>query len=100
MFLNSTYDQVIVKKPDLARVGAVCVAVSQPVNCMVGMRGRSFTVVELSAAGVRRISLAASLYRVAMTGALEAAREAKEQGTFSYLDRILTTAELNGLLPE
>ena len=48
----------------------------------------------------RAISLAASLYRVAMTGALEAAREAKEQGTFSYLDRILTTAELNGLLPE
>ena len=67
----------------------------KPVNFMVGIKGKSFSVAELQAAGVRRISLATSLYRAAMTGLVEAAREVKEQGTFSYLDRSLSTAELN-----
>lgn len=81
--------------PDLEAVRAVCAAVPKPVNFMVGIRGRSFTVAELEAAGVRRISLAGSLYRAAMQGLLEAAREVREQGTFTYLDQTLTTAELN-----
>ena len=54
--------------PDLAAVRAVCAAVSKPVNFMVGIRGKSFTVAELEAAGVKRISLATSLYRAAMSG--------------------------------
>ena len=49
--------------PDLAAVRAVCAAVSKPVNFMAGIKGKSFTVAELDAAGVRRISLATSLYR-------------------------------------
>ena len=53
--------------PDLAGVRAVCSAVSKPVNFMVGIKGKSFTVAELAAAGVRRINLATSLYRAAMT---------------------------------
>ncbi len=80
--------------PDLTAVRAVCSAVSKPVNFMVGIRGRSFTVAELEAAGVRRISLSSSLYRAAMSGLFAAAQEVKEQGTFSYLERIMVTAEL------
>jgi 2-methylisocitrate lyase-like PEP mutase family enzyme len=80
--------------PDLDAVRAVCASVTQPVNFMVGIRGKSFTVAELEAAGVRRISLAGSLYRAAMSGLLAAAQEVKEQGTFGYLDRVLTTPEL------
>jgi 2-methylisocitrate lyase-like PEP mutase family enzyme len=75
--------------PDLAAVEAVCSAVTKPVNFMVGIRGKSFSIAELEATGVRRISLATSLYRAAMTGLFEAAREVKEQGTFGYLDRLL-----------
>lgn len=84
--------------PDLASVRAVCAAVSKPVNFMVGIKGKSFTVAELEVAGIRRISLATSLYRVAMSGLLDAAREVKEKGTFGYLDRSLTTPELNGFM--
>lgn len=84
--------------PDLASVRAVCATVSKPVNFMVGIKGKSFTVAELAAAGVRRISLATSLYRAAMSGLLEAAREVKEKGTFGYLDHSLTTPELNGFM--
>ena len=84
--------------PDLAAVRAVCAAVSKPVNFMVGIRGRSFTVGELEAAGVRRISLATSLYRMAMSGLLNAAREVQAQGTFGYLDQAVPTPELNAFM--
>jgi 2-methylisocitrate lyase-like PEP mutase family enzyme len=86
--------------PDLAAVRAVCDAVSKPVNFMVGIKGKSFTVAELIEAGVKRISFGASFHRAAMTGLVDAAREAKERGTFHYLDRTLTKQELNRFLPE
>jgi hypothetical protein len=55
-------------------------------------------VAELEAAGVKRISLASSLYKAAMTGMVEAAREAKEKGTFGYIDRAISTPDLNALM--
>lgn len=84
--------------PDLESVRKVCAALSKPFNFMAGIRGKSFSVAELQAAGVRRISLATSLYRAAMTGLVEAAREVKERGTFGYLERSLGTPELNALM--
>lgn len=84
--------------PDLAAVRAVCQAVSKPVNFMVGIKGKSFSVDELSAAGVRRISLATSLYRAAMTGFLDAVYQVKDTGQFDFLDRSVTTQELNKLM--
>jgi 2-methylisocitrate lyase-like PEP mutase family enzyme len=84
--------------PDLAAVRAVCAAVSRPVNFMAGIKGKSFTVAELAAAGVRRISLATSLYRAAMGGLVAAAREVKEKGTFAYVDTSLPSAELAGFM--
>jgi 2-methylisocitrate lyase-like PEP mutase family enzyme len=84
--------------PDLDAVRTVCAALSKPVNFMAGIRGRSFTVGALAAAGVRRISLATSLYRAAMSGLVDAAREVKEHGTFGYVDRTLATPELQTLM--
>jgi 2-methylisocitrate lyase-like PEP mutase family enzyme len=84
--------------PDLASVRTVCAALSRPFNFMVGIRGKSFTVAELEAAGVKRISLATSLYRTAMAGLLDAAREVKEKGTFGYLDRAVATPDLNAFM--
>jgi len=84
--------------PDLAAVRTVCSSLSKPFNFMAGIKGKSFTVAELAAAGVKRISLATSLYRMAMTGLVEAAREAKEKGTFSYIDRSMATPDLNAYM--
>jgi 2-methylisocitrate lyase-like PEP mutase family enzyme len=84
--------------PDLQAVRKVCAAVSRPFNFMAGIKGKSFSVAELEAAGVRRISVATSLYRAAMSGLLEAAREVKEKGTFGYLERSMTTPELNNFM--
>ena len=80
--------------PDLDAVRKVCASVSRPFNFMVGIKGKSFSVAELESAGVRRISLATSLYRAAMTGLVDAAREVKDGGTFGYLERSLSTPDL------
>ena len=80
--------------PDLDAVRTVCASLSKPFNFMVGMPGKSFSVVELEAAGVRRISLASTLYRAAMSGLVAAAREALESGTFGYLDHGVPGAEI------
>ena len=74
--------------PDLAAVRAVCAALTKPVSFMATIKGKSFSVAELEAAGVKRISLATSLYRAAMKAARDAAQEVMEHGSFGYLDRL------------
>lgn len=84
--------------PDLDAIRSVCAAVSKPVNFMVGIKGKSFSPAELTAAGVRRISLASSLYRAAMTGLIDAACEIKDTGQFGFLNRCVATQALNELM--
>ncbi len=86
--------------PNLDAVRAVCHAVSRPVSFMIAIRGRAFSVAELASAGVKRVSLATSLYRAAMTGLLAAAREIHDHGTCNYLEDTLPTADLNRLLTD
>ena len=84
--------------PDLETVRTVCGSISKPFNFMVGIKGKSFPVADLEAAGVRRISLATSLYRAAMTGLLDATREILTDGRFSFVDRSVVSSELIKLM--
>jgi 2-methylisocitrate lyase-like PEP mutase family enzyme len=86
--------------PDIAAVKKVCSSIGKPFNFMVGIKGRSFSRAELEGAGVKRISLATSLYRAAMTGLVNAAKEVKDKGTFGYLDTSIPTPELNAFMKE
>jgi 2-methylisocitrate lyase-like PEP mutase family enzyme len=86
--------------PDLESIRKVCESLSRPVNFMVGIKGKSFSVAELEQAGVRRISLATSLFRAAMTSLIDAAREVKEHGTFGYLERTSPTPDINRYMQE
>jgi 2-methylisocitrate lyase-like PEP mutase family enzyme len=74
--------------PGLDAVRTVCSSVSKPVNFMIGVPGTSFSVAELEAAGVKRISLATSLYRAAMSGLIAAATEIKDRGTFTFVQTL------------
>src|SRR6202040_678337 len=86
--------------PHLAAGRAGWSALSKPFNFMAGIKGKSFSVPELAEAGVKRISLATSLYRAAMTGLLNAAREVKDKGTLGYVDTSMATPEMNAFLRE
>ena len=85
--------------PDLAAVKKVTGSLGKPFNFMVGIPKRSFSKAELEAAGVKRISLATSLYKAAMSGLMNAAKEAKD-GNFAYVDRVVSTAELSAFMKE
>ena len=78
---------------DLESIRTVCSALSRPVNVMNGMKD-AFTVAQLAEVGVKRISVAASLHRVAMTALRDAAREISEKGTFTFTNQAMTTPEL------
>jgi methylisocitrate lyase len=78
----------------MADIKAVVAAVGpKPVNVLVS--SDFTTVADLTAAGVRRISVGGGLARAAWTGFLAAAREIAEQGTFSSLSHTVPGAEMN-----
>ncbi|MDE3110095.1 MAG: isocitrate lyase/phosphoenolpyruvate mutase family protein [Acidobacteriota bacterium] len=82
--------------PNLDAIRKVCAAVApHPVNVLAGIKGLAFSVAELAAAGVRRISLGGSLARFAYGSFLAAAREGLETGTFAYVDRVPPRNELD-----
>ena len=74
--------------PDLESVRAICAALKKPLNFMAGIPGKSFAVAALEGAGVKRISLATSLWRAAMKAAREAASEVRSSDSFGYIDRL------------
>jgi 2-methylisocitrate lyase-like PEP mutase family enzyme len=86
--------------PSLEAVRTVCSSVGKPVNFMVAIPGKSFSVAELADAGVRRISLATTTYRAAMGGLAAAARDILDTGGFGYLSRIMPGSELEKHLKE
>jgi 2-methylisocitrate lyase-like PEP mutase family enzyme len=80
---------------DLAMIRTVCAAVGKPVNVVMGLAGAAFSVDDLAAAGVRRISLGSALSRAALGAFLRAAREVKERGTFNFADDAASFAHLD-----
>ncbi len=68
----------------------------KPVNVLVGGTS-AFTVAELAALGVRRISVGGGLARAAWGGFLQAARELAEHGRFDGFAGATSGAELNAL---
>ncbi len=79
------------------QVGAVVDAVDLPVNVIMGLPGVRLTVDELSALGVKRISVGSSFARAALGGFLRAAREVRERGTFTYGDEALGYQQVSEL---
>jgi 2-methylisocitrate lyase-like PEP mutase family enzyme len=81
--------------PDLTAVQEICAAVDRPVNVLATP---AHTVAALASCGVRRISVGSGLSRAALGGALRAAREIRELGTFSFAADALPYGEANALM--
>jgi 2-methylisocitrate lyase-like PEP mutase family enzyme len=72
--------------------------VRKPVNVVMGLKSASFSVAELAALGVRRISVGSALSRAALGAFVRAAREIQEHGTFRFAEDALPYAEANDLV--
>ena len=87
--------------PGLTRledIRTLCAAVDKPVNVVMGLAGRPFTVAELAEAGVKRISLGGSLARAALGAVARAGREILEEGHFGYASGALSGAETEAFM--
>jgi len=77
------------------QIEAVVKAVApKPVN-FLNSGAFGFTVADLAAMGVRRISVGGSLARVAMQAFIKVSREIAEQGKFDSFTGLMSNAELN-----
>lgn len=85
---------------DLEAIRTVCSSVTKPVNVIMGLPGASFSVAELEAAGVKRISVGSALARLAYGAVATAAQEMREQGTFTFADGIIGFAPLEALVTD
>jgi 2-methylisocitrate lyase-like PEP mutase family enzyme len=80
--------------PNLEAIREVCAAISKPVNVLMGLQGATFSVEQLAAAGVKRISVGGSFARAALGGFVRAAREVKDKGTFTYAKEAISHKEM------
>jgi len=84
--------------PTLQAIREVCASVSKPVNVLMGLKGATFSVEELAAAGVKRISVGGSFARTALGALVHAAREVKERGTFTYASEAISHVEVSSYM--
>jgi 2-methylisocitrate lyase-like PEP mutase family enzyme len=70
---------------DLASIRTVVASVTRPVNVVATTLDPSITAIQLAEAGVKRISVGGSLSRFALAAFLEAARQMKDHGGFTWL---------------
>jgi 2-methylisocitrate lyase-like PEP mutase family enzyme len=85
---------------NLDAIRTVCASVSKPVNVLMGLSGATFSVEDLAAAGVKRISVGGSFARAALGALVRAAREVKEKGTFTYATDALPSADVKRYLAD
>ncbi len=79
--------------PSLDAIRHVCSSVSKPVNVVMGLKGATFSVEQLAAVGVKRISVGGAFARAALGAFVRAAREVKDKGTFTFAADALPAAE-------
>ncbi len=84
--------------PDIEAIRTVCQEVDKPVNVVMGLQGPTYTVAQLSDAGVRRISVGGSFARAAYGAMIRAGEEVMGAGTFGYADEAVSGAVISSMM--
>lgn len=79
------------------QICAVTSSVDRPVNVVMGLTPETFSLEELAAMGVRRVSLGSTLSRVALGAVIRAAEELRATGTFSFVEDAVPYARINSM---
>jgi 2-methylisocitrate lyase-like PEP mutase family enzyme len=88
------YAPGLTSKDDIA---AVVSSVDRPVNVVMGLQGVQLSLAELSAIGVRRVSVGSALSRAALGAFLRAAREMREHGTFTFAEEAVSYRDISAM---
>jgi 2-methylisocitrate lyase-like PEP mutase family enzyme len=84
--------------PNRQALEDACRSFAKPINYVVGCGPTRFTLAELREIGVRRVSVGATLIRHAFESVRRAAHEMLNVGTFDYLERLPSFAEVNTIM--
>ncbi|MBR0826749.1 isocitrate lyase/phosphoenolpyruvate mutase family protein [Bradyrhizobium manausense] len=79
---------------DLATIKTVVASIGKPFNLVMGFADPTLTLPQLSAAGVKRISVGGAMSRFALAAFVKSAREMKDNGSFTYIREMAGIAEL------
>ena len=63
----------------------------------MGLQGVQLSLAELSAIGVKRVSVGSALCRTALGAFLHTAREMREHGTFSFAAEAVNSREMSAI---
>ena len=88
------YAPGLTTKDDLATVVR---SVDRPVNAVMGLQGFQLSVAELSAIGVKRVSVGSALSCAALGAFLRAAQEMQEHGTFTFAKHAIGYRDLSAM---
>jgi 2-methylisocitrate lyase-like PEP mutase family enzyme len=86
--------------PGLASAGdisAVVSSVDRPVNVVMSLRGVQLSLADLSAIGVKRVSVGSAICRTALGAFLRAAREMRERGSFTFATEAVSPKEMSAV---
>jgi 2-methylisocitrate lyase-like PEP mutase family enzyme len=78
-------------------IAALVRSVDRPVNVVMGLAGVQLGLADLSALGVKRISVGSALYRTALGAFLRAAHEMHDHGTFAFAKDAAGPREITAL---
>jgi 2-methylisocitrate lyase-like PEP mutase family enzyme len=81
-------------------IATVVKSVDRPVNVLMGLQGVLLTLPELSAMGVRRVSVGSTLARAALGGLIRAAQEMQQHGTFSFANEAAKSRDISAIFKE
>ena len=78
-------------------ISALVCSVDRPVNVLMGLKGVTLTLADLSTLGVKRISVGSGLSRAALGAFIQAAREMLDHGTFTFAEDAINYRDLSAM---
>jgi 2-methylisocitrate lyase-like PEP mutase family enzyme len=78
-------------------IAAVVRSVDRPVNVIMGLQGVQMSLAELSALGVKRVSVGSALSRAALGAFLRAAHEMRDNGTFNFAEDAVSYRDISAM---
>jgi 2-methylisocitrate lyase-like PEP mutase family enzyme len=94
------YAPGLTTKADIERVVR---AVDRPLNVVMGLqtpKGVPLSLAELSALGVKRVSVGSALTRAAYGAMLRGAKEMHDRGTFTFADEAVSFRDITAMFPK
>src|SRR3954449_7158596 len=79
---------------DIGTIRTVVSSIGRPFNLVMGFADPTLTIDQISAAGVKRISVGGAMERYALAAFLKSAREMKDHGSFTYVREMAPVKEV------